>query len=1358
MSLANAAEPAAGSSYFSLAPQALYSAASAPRAPEGTEVSILEFHETYVFNADGGHRYTQYFIYKILSPEGAANWNSLTVRWSPWLNDKPTMKARVIAADGAAYTLDPKTITDSPANGSDSTIYSDARTLRAPLPAIAPGAVVETEISFTEKLPFAGAGHIGRSWFQTSGPIQHVRLTLEAPTSIPLRHRVDLLPGVTPIHTEENGVSRWVFESGPMPVADDATPGLPSDVYSYPMVTFSTASSWQSVAQEYSKIIAARLTESNVRELVTRLTKGRATRDAKISAIMAYLNREIRYTGIEFDQASIVPHSTAEVLARKYGDCKDKSLLMVAMLRAAGIPANLALLNAGERLDIPADLPGMGLFDHAIVYVPGEPALWIDATDENARLGQMPDVDRGRSALIVDASTTGLTPVAEARSVDNVISEDREIRLADNGPARVTEVSQPTGDFESEYRRAYADLNDKETKENLTDYVKSEYLAERLEKLTRSDPKDFSQPFRLTLEGARAARGSTSLREAIAYIRMDSIFNNLPSELRTRERTDEENAKATRPTKKRVADYSMRRPFVTQWHYRVVPPQGFQPTALPANAKIALGPAELTQQFFADPDGSVRVDLRFDTLKRRFTPAEQSALRNKAAELIDGEAIKIKFDLKAHQLLAQGQARESFQAYRELVKQHPKDAIQHLRRADGLLEAGMGEAARAEAALAVKLDPKSAFAQETLAFVLQHDLIGRWHQAGADYAGAAAAYRAAIALDADDKTLVTKLAVLLEHDSRGMRYGPSADLKGAVAQYRTLTSSQLAELGMQNNLPFALFYARDFQAALDAANTGDAPPLGLIVACEAQLKGVAPALEQARRRANGDANYKQVVAVAGQLLMAIREYSNSAAMLEAGASGAAMARTMGVVAILRQAKRHEDLHFAETPEDFVRQVLVKILRSPSLEAYSEFESVNAGRDRASLTPDDREEVLQALRGPMEAAGRSGASLDVLIDLSLAAIQLKSSGDDSVGYREVMLTPNMPNQSFFVVKESGQYKLLDSAQKPVALALEVLDRVERGDLVGARTLLNWVREAKPKASTEDPYAADPYLRLWASQQQDATASAIKNAAAALLVQESRSARKGVDVLEQARATAGEAESENIELALLLGYENLRNHERALALAESLAKRTPSSQRAFYARSLHLRALNRFKEADELARQRLQKTPDDIDAMRVLAENAAAQHDYATAYENGLKIVANGSSGPSDMNQIAWFSLFYPRAGGPDVDTAVRAAGLVESSGAILHTLGCLYAEVGKTREAREVLLQAMTSRNLSEPNSDFWYAFGRIAEQYGENEIALNQYKKVTPPKDTALDYFSVYRLAQNRVQALKGAKGAAPAK
>src|SRR6185295_11764679 len=365
-----------------------------------------------------------------------------------------------------------------------------------------------------------------------------------------------------------------------------------------------------------------------------RLTKGRTTREAKVAALVEYLNREIRYTGIEFDESSVVPHTPAETLSRRYGDCKDKSLLLAALLRAVDIPADLALLNVGDDLDVAADQPGMGLFNHAIVHVPGEPELWIDATAESSRLGQLPDSDRGRLALIVDARTTALTPIPEALSADNVIEESREIRLADYGPAAITEVSTPKGNYEAGYRSSYADTKAKTTVEDLTDYVKSEYAAERMSKIERSDPKDFSQPFRLTLEGTKARRGFTSLTDAQLYIPIDGLFRVLPYDSRSREPTDEENAKATHPAKKRSVDYVLSRPFAVKWHYRIVPPAGFQAVSLPVSATRNLGPAEFSESYSLDPDGAVRAELHFDTRKRRFTPEEQRKLRAEVASLM----------------------------------------------------------------------------------------------------------------------------------------------------------------------------------------------------------------------------------------------------------------------------------------------------------------------------------------------------------------------------------------------------------------------------------------------------------------------------------------------------------------------------------------------------------------------------------------------------------------------------------------------------------------------------------------------------------------------------------------------------
>lgn len=1349
---AAATESPADAAHFSLTPQALHAAASAAQPAEGAAVSVVEMQETFSFDADGSNVYTQYLVYKVLSPGAAdSGWNELRISWSPWREDKPAMRARVIAPDGTSFTLDPATVEDSPEHESDSTVYSDARVLRAPLPAFSPGAVVETEIVVKERLPFKGAGNVVRTYLRLTEPLHHVRVTLEAPDSIPLRYRLDAAPAVKTTRSSESGRQRWVFDGGPTPAYDDDyVENAPSDVYQSPTLTFSTGASWQELAQAYAGIVAERLGNANLDELAARITRGRAGREEKMAAIVEYLNHEIRYTGIEFDESSIFPHTPAETLARRYGDCKDKSLLLAGLLRAVGIPANLALLNAGDDLDVPGELPGMGLFNHAIVHVPGEMPVWIDATADTSRLGQLPDSDRGRLALIVDAGTTALAPIPEARSADNVIEETREIRLADHGPATVIEVSTPRGSYEASYRDSYADIKAKATAEDLTNYMKSEYAIERMGKIDRSDPKDFSQSFRLTLEGTQARRGYTSLSDAVLYIPVDGLFRVLPYDSRTREPTDEENAKATRPAKKRTLDYVLNRPFTVKWHYRIVPPAGFQAANLPANSTRALGPAEFSESYSLDPDGAVRAELSFDTRKRRFTAEEQRKLRAEVASLLDRETVSIKFDLQAHALFTQGQARQSFQAYRDLVAQHPKDPIQHLRRAKALIDAGMGDAARSEAAAAIKLDPKLSLAHETQASILQYDLIGRWRADGADFAGAAAAYQKAISLDRENHNLVGNYAVVLEYDQHGGRYSRAANLAGAIAAYRQLTAEQRQELRIASNLAYALFYDGQFAAAFEAANALDSPPLGLLIACDAQLNGIAHALAEAQRRSTDSNSFKQIAAQAGQMLMAKREYANAAALLEAGANGSNTAQTMALSSMLREAKRHEDVPAQDGPAGFIRAAFVNLIAgSITVDDFEALGGQSYRRERAALSADQRRD-RDELERMLAVIRRAGTSRDVIADIAQQSLQIKTTGDDATGYRISIQMPPAPAQTTILVKENGNYRLLANSDWLLPVATEAVDRASRGDLASAGVLLGWVRDsASNRQDADDPYAVDPFTRFWSLGQRQGDEKAIRLAAAALWVGGPGAARRGIEVLENAKAGADEAQLAAIDLALLDGYDEIHDHEHALAAAQALARRSPTSRRAFLAQEKHLRALQRFKEADSLAEERLKLLPDDIDALRAQVTSAFASRDYATAYARALKVIADPRSMANDMNQAAWISLYFEREGGPDVENAQRAAQSRETATQALHTLGCAYADIGKTREAREVLLQSMATRNMVEPSGDFWYAFGRIAEQYGEREVALANYAKVKPPEDETLSYQSSYELAQRRIKALE---------
>ena len=402
--------------HFSIEPKALHQAASAVNAPDGTNVVMLEDDESYTFDEAGRFVYVGYFVYKILTQKGAEGWDYLSVGWEPWHQSRPEIRGRVIAPDYSVHTLDPNAITEAPARGGDYKTYSDGKRLHAPFPAIAPGVVVETEFIERETVPFFGPGHVSRiSFGREAIPVAHSRAVLEAPSTLPLRTASMLLPDLKLVRTEANGKVTLTFDMGALEGVEPRDPNLPPDAAYVPEIEFSTGQSWQTMATEYAKIVDGRIDPAAVQSIVDGLIAGKTTVAAKESAILDYLDREVRYTGIEFGEAALLPHTPADTLSHKYGDCKDKATLLVAMLRAAGIPANVALLNAGSRMDVPADLPGMGLFDHAIVYVPGKPALWIDATDKYARLGQLPINDQGRWALIARADTKALVKIRSPR-------------------------------------------------------------------------------------------------------------------------------------------------------------------------------------------------------------------------------------------------------------------------------------------------------------------------------------------------------------------------------------------------------------------------------------------------------------------------------------------------------------------------------------------------------------------------------------------------------------------------------------------------------------------------------------------------------------------------------------------------------------------------------------------------------------------------------------------------------------------------------------------------------------------------------------------------------------------------------
>src|ERR1044072_3158703 len=276
------------------------------------------------------------------------------------------------------------------------------------------------------------------------------------------------------------------------------------------------------------------MTEPRVRNDDARpLLNGRQPPDSAeyIGKIVERLHREVRYTGIEFGSARLIPEYPSETLRRRFGDCKDKATLLVAALRASGVDAYLALLAAGDDQDVAENLPGFGMFNHAIVFVPGAKNagdLWIDATAEYERVGTLPSQDANRWALVIRDGTRALIRTPALRSVDNRQVETREFFLSEYGPARVIETTETHGTIEGEYRTEDAGADTKARVDDLKSYMRDTYRGKQLLRYEHTDSDDFSKPYSMSIEMKDAPVGFTDLETAAVGVSVGNITARLP--------------------------------------------------------------------------------------------------------------------------------------------------------------------------------------------------------------------------------------------------------------------------------------------------------------------------------------------------------------------------------------------------------------------------------------------------------------------------------------------------------------------------------------------------------------------------------------------------------------------------------------------------------------------------------------------------------------------------------------------------------------------------------------------------------------------------------------------------------------
>lgn len=438
-----------------------------------------------------------------------------------------------IAPDGHQFTVKDQEAHDE-ALGEWGILYNDLRAKTVTPPGADPGGIIAYEI----ERRVADYGTEEESWhFQQDIP--GVRWVLEMDLPSTWNH-YDAWVHHAPVAAAEVAPNHWRWELTDVPAIDlTDVPMAPSaSALAARMVVHYSArplpageQRWTEIGNWYDTLAASRTEAPQEIAVKSREVGAGADFKTKIQGVAGFMQREIRYVGIEIGIGGLQPHPAADVFKYRYGDCKDKATLLIAMLNAVGVRATWVLVDT-HRGFIDPTLPSVQ-GNHAIAAIEmpvgvsdpelravvtarsGKRYLIFDPTDTYTPIGLLGFHLQGSYGILVDGNDSQVIELPTLAPDADTVDRTASFALNADGTLKGTVTETRSGEAARAYRRLYNEEGEKEQHEAIVRRLQRDLTSFTVDSSSAQNAREMSKSmvlqYTFTANGYAQATGDLLL-------------------------------------------------------------------------------------------------------------------------------------------------------------------------------------------------------------------------------------------------------------------------------------------------------------------------------------------------------------------------------------------------------------------------------------------------------------------------------------------------------------------------------------------------------------------------------------------------------------------------------------------------------------------------------------------------------------------------------------------------------------------------------------------------------------------------------------------------------------------------------